>query len=223
MTSTIKFFLAVLILMLSGCTAALWNPDYRTEYVSGFYVNIESRELLVSTRDTGYIFPADDDLIESMLLSRRVQFEPEFRAFQIDRNNSVSGILILHHSGRVEDPLESELENIGFYRNSRGMQLHKKLVGKRYTIVGDLPLVKLEKEYPVQVTYLDSYTEVAGKIVATPATITYDAIVYVPASLWILGVVSYALMEGEQGPAAQQESYEEKNPGFLRSQGAPPR
>jgi len=187
---------AIIILALSGCTIKLWQPDYDAEYVSGFYANVERNELFVSTNDTGYIFPVDDETIEIMLLSRRVDFTPNFEKFYIDRQNNVSGTLTLVTDGDVDYSLKSQLTTLGFAElptaGNMGhvMKLQKKLSGKRYTIEGELPLVKLEKEYLVVVAYQDSYTEVAGNIVATPAAIIIDAVVVVPTTFLIFGLIS---------------------------------
>ncbi|KAF7786191.1 hypothetical protein PRUB_a0673 [Pseudoalteromonas rubra] len=48
-------------------------------------------------------------------------------------------------------------------------------------VEGDLPLEKLEKRQRIAIAQPSTFSQTAGKIVATPATIVIDSVVVVPA------------------------------------------
>ena len=190
----------ILLFSLGGCTMILWEPSHKQqEFISGFYVNTERNELLVAGRGNGYIFQIDSHLADALLLSRTIPFRPKFEDFKIDREHRVSGTLkLILMDSEINESLASNLTKIGFEyeRISQKQTLTKQLSGKHYEIEGDLPLVKLEKEYAVTIVQPDSYSKVASKIIATPATITFDAVVVVPASLFVtLLMGGFQLME----------------------------
>ncbi|HEB59917.1 MAG TPA: hypothetical protein ENJ01_11890 [Gammaproteobacteria bacterium] len=169
-------FILLVVLVLPACTMGLWETSRESVWIDGFYVNRERGELLVSTRDGGYLFPIDDELARMLLLSRRIEMRPEFRGFAIDRENNVSGKLTLV----IIDPDLSQEDRAVL----KGIELHtygdgrpaysRQLEGKRYEIEGELALLKLDKPLEVIVTVPDSYVVAAGKIIATPVTVVID-------------------------------------------------
>ncbi len=178
-------FIYIAIIILSGCTTALLAPDYQEEWIDGFYVNEERGELFVSARNSGYIFRIDQEFREVLRFSRTTQFSPLFGNFSIDRKNNITGTLSLV---LIDDGLGKEgllkLEGLGFKEDEllRKLRMSRELKGKRYEIEGELPLEKLKKKRRVMIAVPDSYSVLAGKIIATPATITFDGVVSVPAA-----------------------------------------
>ena len=172
------------MILLSGCTTALWAPNYEEEIVNGFYVNTETGELFVTTRNTAYVFPIDRKFGEALRLTRNAAFYPTFESFTINGKNQVSGtVTLVFIEPDPSQELTSQVNALGFERDEliNKLQLSNKIKGRRYTIEGELPLEKLDKEYHIMVAQPPAFTETAGKIVATPVTITIDAVVTVPA------------------------------------------
>jgi len=184
-----KLMTTLLAFALTGCaTPALWNPDFETEYVSGFYVNPERNELLVSTRDISYVFPVDDETVTTILLSQQVAFRLDIGDFYIDEEGNASGSFYLYHEAKTAEPLRSQLADLGFVDKPAGAMLFsKEISGRRYQLEGELPLEKLDEEYPVRVAYPDTGLEIAGKMLATPVAVAYDTYVVVPAAF--VGIV----------------------------------
>lgn len=91
-----RIILQVILIILSGCTTtALWESYTRFEWIRGFYVNKDRGELLVLTRNNGYVFPVDQEFGDTLLLSRRITFKPVFMGFAIDRKYNVTGTFSL--------------------------------------------------------------------------------------------------------------------------------
>ena len=174
----------ILVFFFAGCTAALWAPDYEEERVNGFYLNQENGDLVVTTVDSAYIFPSESRLGEALLLSRKASFYPMFDDFSISKENVVTGSVSLVFIGvNPESEISDKLTELGFKVDPiiNRLQLTEQVQGRKYLIEGVLPLEKLEKEYSIMVAQPAEAIETAGKIVATPATIAYDAVVTVPA------------------------------------------
>ena len=191
-----KRLFVVIFLLLTSCTAALWSvPEYKDEYLNGFYVNSEMHSLFVTTEQRGYLFPISKDLEEILLLSRTISFRPEFSDFKVNRNHDVTGRLTLI---LTEEKLSREklslLRQLGVRQdNSRGKSIYFSILlqGSQYVIDGDLPLVKLENQYKISIEQPESFANTARKIIATPVAITIDAVVVLPATFvlatfWIL-------------------------------------
>jgi len=181
----IVWFLGVFI---TGCTTALWAPTYTTENVDGFYVNQRDNTLLVSTEANGYIFSIDNESAKALTLSRTLLFRPNFEGFSIDERHNVTGTLdLILLEKNPSAAIEKQLKNLGFTRSTMSSSSSNRFIkqiplsGSRYILEGELPLTKLEKAYPVSIEQPDSFTSIAGKIVATPVTIAFDAAVVLPA------------------------------------------
>lgn len=172
-----------LVFILGGCTMMLWDSEDKEEIISGFYINTEDNRLFVAGQNNGYLFQIDRELSDALVLSRTVLFRPEFEDFKIDRKHRVSGTLkLILMDSEINESVSSNLTRIGF-KNDQDIQrkvLTKKLSGSHYEIEGDLPLAKLKQKYVVRIAQPDSYSDVAGKIIATPATIAIDAVVIAP-------------------------------------------
>lgn len=186
-------FVLIAAVFLSACTTALWMPDYKQERVNGFYVNQETGQLFVTTADTAYIFSIDDDFGETLLLSREVEFYPEFDDFGVDKEHRVTGAVSLRLAElRPSEKLISQLRELGFKEEdvTQSLTLTRELNGRQYVIECELPLEKLEKELVVFVAQPRTFSQTAGKIVATPATIAWDAIVTIPAVFLLVTIMA---------------------------------
>lgn len=186
----------VILLLLTSCTAALWHgPSYKTEYLNGFYVNKDIHVVLASTEKQGYLFPISTEVEKILTLSRYISFQPTFNKFKVNHNHEVTGWLTLK---LFEDNLPKKdldiLLKLGFekkYLHDNNLYFDVRLKGKQYNLEGNLPLVKLENNYKVIVEQPESFSGTAGKIIATPIAIAFDAVVVLPASfflatLWIM-------------------------------------
>ncbi|WP_447528063.1 hypothetical protein [Vreelandella sp. TE19] len=171
--------LIVLCIFLAGCTTKLWEekPE-RLVSINGFYVNTETNDLVVTTRREAYLFRGQQQLGQALILSREVEFQPEFKHFSLSSSNVVTGVITLKL--REETPsaeLTNRLAALGFTQNTTTdrYQLIREVRGERYTIEGDLPLQKLENEYQVLMSMPRGPLDTAGRVIATPVTVTFDA------------------------------------------------
>ena len=183
----------IAVVFLAGCTTALWMPDYKQERVNGFYVKRDTGHLFVTTTDTAYIFSIDREFGEALLLSREVDFYPKFEDFRLDKENRVTGEVSLSlRGGEPSEQMLARLSALGFKEEGvpQALTLTRKIEGRRYMIEGELPLEKLEDELVVFVAQPRTFSETAGKIIATPITIAWDAIVTVPAVFLIVSVMA---------------------------------
>ncbi|BBI49306.1 hypothetical protein HORIV_17270 [Vreelandella olivaria] len=89
------------------------------------------------------------------MLSRDVEFLPEFSGFSLSSANVVTGsIKLTLHEQNPSAELVSQLTALGFTKNpvTDSFQLIREIRGERYTIEGSLPLEKLENEYQVSMS-----------------------------------------------------------------------
>lgn len=175
----------LLAIFLTSCTTSLWAPDYRTEYIDGFYINQTTNELFVSTDVSAYLFPISGEFAEALRLSREIEFGSYFSAFEVDKNHQVSGTANLML--RSEDPSQEVLETLsklGFKKAQYvpALEISEALAGRRYVVDGDLPLEKLAKKITIRVMQPKSFAGSVRRILATPATIVVDSVVVVPAT-----------------------------------------
>jgi hypothetical protein len=180
----------LLLIFLTSCTATLWHqPENEVEYLNGFYVNKDIHVLLASTDKNGYIFPISDEFEQILLLSRTVLFQPHFGTFNINKNHEVSGNFTLSLSKEETHQNEIEqLQKLGFIQyelDENILYFSVFLKGKQYTIEGNLPLVNLDKKYKINVNRPAAFSSSTSKIIATPATIAFDAVVVLPASFML--------------------------------------
>jgi len=185
--------LLVTVIILYGCTTkAMWEPEYRSEQIDGFYYNNDRKELLVSTRSSGYIFQVDQKFGEVLALSRRITFKPMFDKFILDRENSVTGTVTLTlYDKNINNQDINKLKSLGFksgYANK--LKMVRQLQGSRYKIDGKLPFERLEKTLTVKIVVPDSYTKVAGKIIASPVAITLDVAGYIV----VIPIIAYMMV-----------------------------
>ncbi|MCL7931569.1 hypothetical protein [Halomonas llamarensis] len=171
--------LMILCVFLVGCTSHLWKPEtQKVMAVNGFYVNQETNGLVVTSSSDAYLFPSQERLGQALMLSRDVEFIPEFNNFALSRSNVVTGTVVLTlDEENPSDELVNQLSALGFEKNSetnRLVSVHK-IRGERYTIQGELPLEKLENDYKIRISQPRGVVDTARKVVATPFAITFDA------------------------------------------------
>lgn len=188
--------LLVLCLFLPGCTAALWESEYAKEVsINGFYVNQETNDLVVTSMDTAYLFPSEVQLGQALMLSRDVEFSPTFKNFSLSKSNIVRGNITLVLVEESPAPaLIERLRALGFKEEptTQRLQLSRNIQGKRYTIEGNLPLETLDRQYTIKVDQPSGPIETAGKVVATPVAITFDAVAILPSALLLATLMSLA-------------------------------
>ena len=179
-----RAFIILTILLISGCTTTLWSPEYKQELVDGFYVKSDTGELFVTASSSAFLFDIGEGFGKALVLSRKVDFYPTFKDFKLRNDNTIEGTISLTLASDNPSPeLEAQLLSLGFKKEGylQRFRLTEKLEGKRYVIEGEMPLEKLEKSQRVAVEQPSSFSETAGKIIATPAMILIDAVAVVPA------------------------------------------
>ncbi len=181
----IKLVILLSVVLLNGCTTTLWSNQYKHFSIEGFYINTENNDLLVSDGEKAFIFPVSESFAKALLISREIEFTPKFNNFYLDKENIKGEVELTVKSESLSDEEKQYLSEIGF--NEKGL-LVTPIKGKVYKIEGELPLQKLENTYTVSVELSPSFVDTAGKIVATPATIAYDAMVVVP-SVFIIATL----------------------------------
>lgn len=185
--------LAIFIFMF-GCTNQVWSPAYKEESIVGFYVVPERNELLVSGKDSGYIFPIGEEFEEILILSMKISFEPILKDFILEKNNTVSGVVTLMASEKnISQEEESRLYQLGFKKSTfirDVIECSVKIKGYRYSLEGDMPLKKFAKPYSLRVAQPDSGFDVARKIVSTPGAVVIDAAVVLPSALLLVPIMA---------------------------------
>ncbi|MCC5855863.1 MAG: hypothetical protein JJU10_09325 [Idiomarina sp.] len=178
-------------LLLVSCTTALWSPNYYSEKIDGFYLTPETLDLIVTSQNTAYIFPVTDQFANALLLSREINFHPSFPDFALDNENQISGTVRLVYRDEQSSPeLLDQLHALGFRQaglNSYVLNTH--ISGKKYQIQGEIPLEKLEQPVIVSIAQPLTRSDTVRKLVATPVTITYDAVVVVPLTVVVFTFV----------------------------------
>ncbi|QPB83534.1 hypothetical protein CWC22_011265 [Pseudoalteromonas rubra] len=179
-----KKLLLLIALFISGCTTELWAPEYKQEVIDGFYVKSDSGELFVTASSSAYLFKINKNFGEALTLSREVDFYPSFNDFELRKDNTIIGVVSLTLLTEEPSPeLENQLLSLGFKKDEllKRYRLTNLVEGKRFMVEGDLPLEKLEKRQRIAIAQPSTFSQTAGKIVATPATIVIDSVVVVPA------------------------------------------
>ncbi|MCW8092121.1 hypothetical protein [Alteromonas sp. ASW11-130] len=179
-----RVILLSILLFISGCTTSLWLPKYKQELVDGFYVKSDTGELFVTGSSTAYLFDISKDFGEALALSRKVEFYPTFTDFELRKDNTIKGTVSLTLlSDEPSSELEEQLVSLGFRKDKllKCFRLTEQVNGQRYVVEGELPLEKFEESLRIAVAQPSTFSETAGKIIATPATIAIDSVVIVPA------------------------------------------
>jgi hypothetical protein len=172
-----------IFLFITGCTTSLWSPKYKQEMVDGFYVKSDTGELFVTGSSSAYLFDISKDFGEALTLTRKEDFYPTFNDFELKKDNTIQGTVSLTLLNDKPSPeLEEQLISLGFKKDKliERFILTEQINGQRYVVEGELPLEKLEKSVRIAVAQPSTFTETAGKIIATPATIAIDSAVVVP-------------------------------------------
>jgi len=179
-----RVILISIFLFISGCTTSLWSPKYKQEMIDGFYVKSDTGELFVTGSSSAYLFDISKDFGEALALTRKVDFYPTFSDIELRKDNTIQGTVSLTLlSDKPSSDLEEQLISLGFKKDKllERFRLTEQINGQRYVVEGELPLEKLEKSVRIAVAQPSAFTETAGKIIATPATIAIDSVVVVPA------------------------------------------
>lgn len=116
---------------------------------------------------------------------------------RITRDNRITGKIALTYIGNTATPDQLEsLRTLGFATqdNQRYLSLTEEIDGRLYNVEGELPLQKLDKAHTITVALPRKPRKVMESIIATPAAITIDTTVTIPAAfLVITGMVARGL------------------------------
>lgn len=178
----------LILFLLSGCTTQLWKEESYSEQLSGFYLVPESSHLIVRGKEYSYIFDVDEQFSKVLLASSKIEFSPRFTEFKLDQNNNISGDVYFSVSAIGLTQAEKEsLGQLGFQASKDSpLNYNASISGERYELEGDLPFMSVEGEYFVTVKTPRSFVSTAKKILATPATIAFDAIVVTPLTVVVV-------------------------------------
>lgn len=176
-----RFFVLIYCLLLTGCTHLLWeNKDSYLETVVGFYLVEDEHKVLAVGENYSYMFEIQPDMYGAIKLSNEIDFTLKFESFSLNEKNIISGHIEL--SVAPENLSENQkltLSKLGF-KNSppkTALYIGNKISGIRYIGEGSLPATKFENDYKVTVEIPDTYLRSTGKVIATPATLTFDVLV----------------------------------------------
>lgn len=187
-----RILLIISTLFLISCTSALWQKPHYEERILGFYFATQESLLIVEGQNYSYVFDSNPQLQQVLLASRNMEFSPQYRHFRLDKTNNMNGQLRLT-SYKESD--KQTLTQLGFTPNKYG-QLEKTfdLQGKRYVVEGNFPFQRLQDEHFLSIETPESATAKAGKIIATPATVTIDAVgaITLGSAFAILGIMNAA-------------------------------
>lgn len=125
-----------------------------------------------------------DNLSYILTSSQGFDLKPVFWDFALDSENNVSGRLqLVVWKKPLTDEKSAELRKLGFSKMSdfSAFSFEQIIEGKKYAVDGEIPLEALEVKYTVPVAQPSTSSQSLGKLLASPATIAYDAVVVVPA------------------------------------------
>jgi hypothetical protein len=182
------------MLLLSGCTVGLWSPKYQYEKISGIYLYPDGGKVFAAGVRHGYVFSADEKLNRILALSRNLKFTPYLTDFKLAKDNRITGhIELFFNPDNIPTEQKNELLSLGFkkgeYANS-SFRYNRDIEGIRYEMAGDLNLTRFDKEISVGIALPDSKTDVAKKIVMTPAAVATDAVVTLPAGVLLVLIMA---------------------------------
>ena len=191
--SNLAVCFTLLSLLCVGCTNALWQSKYQDEAVAGFYVDAQQHRLYAIGVRQSYVFAIGEDFQQVLILSRTLKFTPYLKDFRLGRNNEISGSVQLLVSTKDLDPQQVEtLRRLGFRAgtNESVMSYEVSISGTRYESLGEYPAEKFKKPIRVGIALPRSGAETAQKIMLTPAAVSTDAVVSVPAGVVLVLIMA---------------------------------
>lgn len=178
--------LIVVAFILSGCTSRMWKYQYEEVTIDGIYVYQQRNALLVSADDKAFLFELEPEVIELMAESADIALSVSLHGFTVDSDNQVIGTLGLQAKQQpLNEQHKTTLIQAGFYKSfdSHFYSAYEQITGQLYELEGKLPFQQLDDEFTIKITVPDTPFKTLGKIVATPFTVVFDAVVIVPTLL----------------------------------------
>lgn len=174
-----RILLYLISVLLAGCTAHLWiAPDTYTETITGFYIAQEKNLLIVSGKKYGYTFEIEPNLERLLLDHKSKDMIILYVDFSVDEKNRVTGdIEFLVRSDEFTEEEDAYFSSLGLSGGGTRYKFETTLSGERYKIEGTLPFVEMKQERIVYVKRPAKPIDTVNKIVATPLTVTVDAVV----------------------------------------------
>ncbi|MPV86751.1 hypothetical protein [Ostreibacterium oceani] len=192
-------FLLIVCTFLSGCfTALMWSHSsvdeytYRNVEIDGFFVNDVRSKLIVTSYDNAYSFSISESFADTLMLSREIQFTPEFANFIINEENEIKGSITLtykfaHNDDRSPEQtkaLRAQLASLGF-KASRDKMTYTRdtsLHGRKHLLPEGIQLQRLDKKLTIRVRQpasipMEVIGDVTEKVLLTPVTLLIDSIV----------------------------------------------
>jgi hypothetical protein len=176
--------LLILSLMLVSCThftKDMWKkPNYQEE-IAAFLLTEDGKTLVVIGEKYHYIFEIDDTLKKILLSDQRKLIKPEFKQFEVDRDNEVSGRILLKYSSKNLDDYFM-ITKLGFSSDWHGRNYFftKQLKGKRYTTNKEINTAfNFNHPYSINIRRPPSMGAAVGKVLLTPITVALDGAVTV--------------------------------------------
>lgn len=189
-----KILSLLLSLLLSGCTTALWGPQYRHETISGMYLDRKENKLYALSAEHGYVFKVDDSFERILVLSRSLTFTPYLRDFSLSKDNALTGTVQLYiNTEKVSDLQKSELISLGFKRAEMSESVlifETRISGTNYDATGNIVFDTFKKGIHVGIALPRGGAETAQKIILTPGAVAVDATITLPAAVLLVLVMS---------------------------------
>lgn len=156
-------FFSVLV-TLFGCTPSMWqaSPTYQ-ETVTGIFVAKDDNTLFVSGREYAYRFDIDSEFKELLVTHDESNLFVHKMDFSVDEQNKISGEVDLVI---LESSVSSSVKQV----------YSVELSGERYQIQGNFAYIELDRPLILKIERPNKSFDTVKKIVATPATVAYDAV-----------------------------------------------
>jgi len=180
-----KFVLVFLTIFLSSCTSALWDAKASyNENITGFHLVDGKLQVLAVGDKYSYLFDIDENLFEALNYSRQVEFTLGYNRSILYSDNKISSHFNL--SVNLNDLSEFQIKKLNglqFQTNesNSALYLRSKINGTRYITEGNPPVTIFENGYVIEIEVDEDNTlRHGGKVLLTPAAISFDALVTFP-------------------------------------------
>lgn len=177
-----RAWLVLAVLWLAGCvTSELYRNSgsrYR-EPVDQVMVSTDGQWLVVLTTQYHYIFAMPEVLRETFAADFYPQVEANFKGFEINSSDRISGTYRLQLSAQAAEAQQRAAQAIGYSRDGEQVVFEGRLRGQRYASNGigvDQSLLhrRLNQLYYIDVTEKISPQALAARTLVTPLTVMAD-------------------------------------------------
>lgn len=180
-------WVALLSLSVTGCVThdlreKIRNDASYTEDVTSVLMSQDGKNLVFIGDDYHYVFDAPVRLSRSLRSSFRKSLFAKFKGFRVDKNNHISGDIIINLDESASQQDKDKAIELGYDNRSVSPILVLSLQGKRYKSAGvatNRAEYKLNYNYKVTVLEERSALEKAALTAATPIAVLADGVLVI--------------------------------------------